>query len=639
MRKAIVFLFLVLALTAEGKRKPSVKKADKYFAQTTYVKAKDEYTRLLRGRHTPNYIYQQLALCYDKLGLSIQAAQYYAKALEQDPALDVEFYYRLAYNLTQNGRYEAAEAAMRKFAKGATEDARAHYFLQHATDYPSSGVNPSIYFVEESGINDAVYANHSVSWSTSDTLLFVSNRTKYSQKWMRRLFEVKEKGSTFPNTGIYQTTVKSKDTPLYEHSLLNGRINRRFMEGQAVMHPSNKLIYFSSESYRHRKFRKNKIVKKRQGMMSLFWAERKGKKWRKIKVLPFVQEGYTYVNPFVTSKGDYLYFASDQPGGFGGLDLWRVPILEEGKAFGESENLGEHINTGYNEDYPYISEADILYFTSDRWGGYGGLDIYALNLKDPQAKPENLGEGINTPKDDFNFVYNSKLDYGFLSTNRIGRQDIYRVKPICTTQISGVVQDGETKETLAGVRLSFVDLSRQMLAEVQTNIQGEFLVAFPCEKAYVMKIEKEGYFYKEEEGRSKKEGGEPQVIQLRKQVQPEIKNNKIVLNDIPFGFDQTTITTVGQRELDRLVQLMQENKTMRILIISHTDQVGKEKYNKKLSQARADATAQYLYDQGIESQRVEARGVGSSEPKVLCTRCTDEENQQNRRSEFIILQR
>lgn len=124
---------------------------------------------------------------------------------------------------------------------------------------------------------------------------------------------------------------------------------------------------------------------------------------------------------------------------------------------------------------------------------------------------------------------------------------------------------------------------------------------------------------------------------MKKQEKPKIEDNRIVLNDIPFAFDQATITTVGARELDRLVQLMQEHPEMRILIVAHTDEVGKAKYNKKLSQARADATAQYLYDQGIEPQRIEAKGVGSSEPKVACTNCTEEENQQNRRSEFIIL--
>lgn len=639
MRRAILVLFLVMALTAQAKRKPSLKKADKYFAQTTYVKAKEEYTRLLRGRHTPTYIYQQLALCYDHLGLSVQAAQYYAKTLEQDPSLNVEFYYRLAYHLTQNGRYEAAEAAMRKFAHGATEDARAIYFLQHAKEYPKAGANPSIYYVEESGINDPVYGNHSISWSTTDTLLFVSNRTKYKQKWIRSWFEVKEKGTNLPNTGIYQTTIKSKEEPLYEHSLLTGPINRRFMEGQAVMHPSTNRIYFTSESYRHRKFRKNKEVKKRQGLMSLFSAERKRKKWKKIKVLPFVQVGYTYTNPFVTAKGDYLYFASDQPGSTGGLDLWRVPILEEGKAFGEPESLGDRINTGYNEDYPYISDDEILYFASDRWGGYGGWDIYALDLKDPQGQPQNLGEGINTPKDDFNFVYDSKRAFGFLSTNRIGRQDIYRVKPICFTQVHGVVQDEATQTVLGGVQLTWVDLSRQVLAETKTNAQGQFSVELPCEKTYKIKIEKEGFFYKEEEGRTPKVEEDAGVIALKKQEKPKIENHRIVLHDIPFAFDQAIITTVGARELDRLVQLMREHPSMRILIVAHTDEVGKAKYNKKLSQARAEATAQYLKDQGINSQRLEAKGVGSSEPKVACTNCTEEENQQNRRSEFIILER
>lgn len=638
MRKIAVLFFLVLTLTAQGRRKPSLKKADRYFAKTEYLKAKDEYTRLLRGRHTPKYINQQLALCYDNLGLAVQAAAFYAKSLKQDPDLPVEWYYRLAYNFNKNGRYEAAESAMRTFANTATADPRALYFLQQPKAYSTLGSNPADYYVEEAGINDSFYGDHSLSWSISDTLLFVSNRTKYSQKWWRKLFEAREKGTQRPNTALYETRLLSKDEPLHEHHLLRGPINRRFTEGQAVMHPAGNLIYFTSESYRNRKFRKNKEVKKRQGRMSLFWAERKGKKWKKIKVLPFVQAEYTYTDPFVTLQGDYLYFASDQAGTVGELDLWRVAILEEGKAFGTPENLGERINTGFNERYPFISADRILYFTSDRWGGYGGLDIYALDLKDDTAQPKNLGEGINTPKDDFNFVYNSRLDYGFLSTNRIGRQDIYRVKPKCGAEINGVVIDAETQTRLTQAEVVLVDASRQVLARLITDQEGQFTAVLPCDKTYQIQVVKEGYYYKEEERKTSKEEEAVLKISLKKQERLQIQDNIILVNDIPFAFDQATITPVGARELDRLVALMLENKTLRILIVAHTDRVGEEKYNKKLSQARAKATAQYLFDHGIAQDRVEAKGVGSSEPKIDCTSCTEFEDQQNRRSEFIILQ-
>ena len=638
MRRIAVLFFLVLTVTAQGKRKPSLKKADKYFAKTAYVKAKDEYTRLLRGRHTPKYINQQLAVCYDKLGLAVQAAQFYAKSLEQDPTLPVEWQYRLAYNLNLNGRYEAAETAMRKFATDAEEDGRGRYFLQHAKAYVDLEHTPSAYYVEESGINDSFYEDHSLSWSTADTLLFVSNRTKYSQTWVRKLFEAREKGTQKPNTALYQTMRKSKDEPLREHSLLRGPINRRFMDGQAVMHPNGGLIYFTSESYRNRKFRKNKEVKKRQGRMSLFWAERKGKKWKKIKVLPFVEAAYTYTDPFVTPQGDYLYYASDQAGTSGELDLWRVAILEGGKAFGTPENLGERINTAFNERYPFVSADGRLYFTSDRWGGYGGMDIYVLDLNDPTAHPMNMGEGINTPKDDFNFVYNSELDYGFLSTNRVGRQDIYRVLPKCEATVTGVVMDGETQEPLNQAEVVFVDYSRQVLARLQTDETGQYTTVLPCHKTYRVQVVKEGYFYKEEEAIDPKVQETFQTIALRKQEKPVIQDNKVILNDIPFEFDQATITTAGERELDRLLALMEEHKTLRILIVAHTDKVGREKYNKKLSLARANATAQYLFDHGITRDRIETKGVGSSEPKVDCSSCTEIEDQQNRRSEFIILQ-
>jgi len=337
---------------------------------------------------------------------------------------------------------------------------------------------------------------------------------------------------------------------------------------------------------------------------------------------------YTFKKKFKTFLGGTL----------GELDLWRVAILEDGKTFGTPENLGAHINTGFNERYPFISADRILYFTSDRWGGYGGLDIYALDLKDDTAQPKNLGEGINTPKDDFNFVYNSTLDYGFLSTNRIGRQDIYRVKPKCDVEVKGVVRDAETQAKLTEATVVLVDASRQVLARLQTDREGQFTAVLPCDKTYQIQVVQEGYYDKEEEHRTPKEAEAVLNISLKKQQKLHIQDNKILVNDIPFAFDQATITTEGARELDRLVALMVENKTMRILIVAHTDRVGKEKYNKKLAQARAKATAQYLFDHGIAQDRVEAKGVGSSEPKVDCSTCTEFEDQQNRRSEFIILQ-
>lgn len=636
MKKLFLIIISLLVVNVAAKSKPSLKKADKYFEKLDYTRAKDEYTRLLKGKRTPNYIYLQLAFCYDKLNESVQATKFYAKALEKDPKLESNINYRLAHHLQRNGRYEAAKSEMIQFTVKEPDNAKSTYFIQHLNtsvdDLPDAN-----FYIEESGLNDIKYATHSISLMESDTVLFVSNRTKYENRLFRKLFEVKDKTTQMPNTDVYEAIVHSKIDPTYENVRLLGKINRRFNDGQATMHSSTKVIYFSSESYRHKPFRKNEIVCKRDGAMSLFLAIRKGKKWKKIKVLPFVQPGFTYLDPFVSSDGSYLYYSSNQEGTQGDLDLWRVPIIENGFSFGEPENLGQEINTGFNERSPFVTKDELFYFASDRWGGLGGLDIYVIDLKATDQTAVNLGVGINTPKDDYNFVYNTKRNFGFLTSDRIGRKDIYKVKPNCLTERKITVVDKETKEQLVDVKMEIIDINHNSLYLENSTELGEFEVDLICRKWVKAIFEKEGYYYKEVEDIANLSIDENLEIALKKKPLPVIKEDKVLLNDISFEFNEFTLIEESKKELNQLVQLMNEFPKMRIKIIAHTDNVGREKYNLALSEKRANATAAYLLNNGIAKDRVEAIGVGTSSPKIKCENCTKEQQRINRRSEFIIL--
>ncbi len=638
MKKLIILAICLLTITCVAKSKPSLKKADNYFEKLDYQKAKDEYTRLLRGKRTSNIIYLQLAICYDKLGESVQAAKFYAKSLENDSSLNAEINYRLAYNLQKSGRYEAAKAEMKKFAFKEPSNRKSVYFFEHKDENPLN-LPESAYFIEESGLNDANYNSYNITLAQSDTVLFVSNRTKYENKLFRKWFEVKDKITKKPNTDIYEAIVTTKNDPTYESIHLKGPINRRFNEGQAVMHSKKQLIYFSSESYRNKKFRKNPTVQKREAVMSLFLAVRKGKKWKKIKTLSFVEAGFTYVDPFVSSDGKYLYYASNQEGSYGDLDIWRVEILEDGFAFGKPENIGNQINTGFVERAPFITTDQIMYFTSDRWGGFGGLDIYSLDLKDSNAKPINMGKGINTAKDEINFVYNTKRNFGFLSSDRIGRKDIYKVKPHCLKELKISVLDEQTKEQIADVMIEITDVNHYVLYADRSNKEGEFTVSLTCKKLVKASFQKEGYYYKELNNLVGQSIEDEMIVYLKPKPPLAIQEDRIILNDISFVFNGSDISEKSKFELDKLVQFMKANPKMRIKIISHTDNVGNETYNLFLSEKRAKNTSKYLEDNGIDASRIEAIGVGSAEPKIFCKDCSEEENQENRRSEFIILLR
>ena len=638
MKKLFVFVISLLTITCISKSKPSIKKANKYFEKLDYQNAKIEYSRLLRGTRTPTEIYLKLAICYDKLNESVQATKFYAKSLEKDPSLGAETNYRLVYNMQKNGRYEAAKAEMKKFASKKSEDLKSIYFNDHIDSNPLK-LPKSEFYIEESGLNHPIYRSSNISLTNTDTILFVSNRTKYDNSLFRKLFEIEDKTTKKPNTDIYEAVVITKSDPTYENIRLRGAINKRFNDGQATMHPSNKLIYFSSESYRNRNFRKHPAVRKRDGNESLFLAVRKGKKWKKIKVLPFVEAGFSYVDPFVSSDGKYLYYASNQGLKGGNLDLWRVEIFNDGVDFGVPENLGSKINTGFVERAPFVSDEQVLYFASDRWGGFGGLDIYKLNLKDSNAKPVNMGKGINTAKNESNFVYNTKLNFGFLSTDRIGKKDIYMVKPICVIKFVINVFDEETKAKLTELVIEVTDINKQVSYDLESKADSLLNLEIPCKKHIKASFKKQGYYYKEIDDLLNKTIDNSLEVYLKPIPKSSIvfKDNEIVLNDIIFDFDDANITESSKAELSKLVQWMQENPTIKIKIIAHTDNVGNAEYNLLLSEKRAKSTLTYLKNNGIDERRVEAIGVGNTRPKISCKDCTEEDSRKNRRSEFILI--
>lgn len=638
MKKLFIFVISLLTFTCIAKSKPSVKKANRYFEKLDYQNAKKEYNRLLRGKRTPTEIYLKLAICYDKLNESVQATKFYAQSLEKEPLLAAEINYRLAYNMQKNGRYEAAKAEMKKFTSKNSEDLKSIYFNDHIESNPLQLPN-SEFYIEESGLNHSIYSSSNISLTNTDTILFVSNRTKYGNSFFRKLFEVKDKTTKQSNTDIYEAVVVKKNDPTYENVRLRGTINKRFNDGQATMHPSNKMIYFSSESFRNRNFRKHPLVRKREGNESLFLAVRKGKKWKKIKVLPFIEADFSYVDPFVSSDGKYLYYASNQGLEEEDLDLWRVEILKNGVDFGVPENLGSKINTGFVERAPFISDDQVLYFTSDRWGGFGGLDIYKMDLKDNNAKPVNMGKGINTAKNESNFIYNTKLNFGFLSTDRVGRKDIYKVKPTCLISFVINVLDEETKAKLTEVVIELTDINKQVLSELESTSEGSLNLGIPCKKRIKASFKKQGYYYKEIDNLLNKIIDNSLEVYLKPIPKPSIiiEENEIVLKDIAFDFDDASITEPSREELNKLVQWMQENPTIKIKIIAHTDNVGNHEYNLLLSEKRAKSTLAYLENNGIDKGRVEAIGVGNTRPKVSCKDCTEEDNKENRRSEFILV--
>ncbi|MDR0228047.1 MAG: OmpA family protein [Flavobacteriaceae bacterium] len=638
MRRFCVLFFVTLSIVGNAKKKPDIKRADKYFSKKEYSKAITEYERLSRKEKDKPYVSLQLAKSYEKMNRTVEAAKYYSKAILTDQDVDSEVYYNYAQNVLKNGRYDVAEEAMRKFVQYADEkDLRVVDFLKNQKALNELNNLPQQYQFVESGVNDLYYDDYGLFKTKGDTVFFASNRSKYQSSFWRSLFEVKDKQTAKPNFDIYQAEFKNNKEPLYNVTHLQGRVNRRFNDGVVAMTPDKNRLFFASDSYRNRKFRKNKTVKKHSEMKSLFVAQRKGKQWTKIKVLPFCEPGVIYTNPSVSPDGKYLYFSSNREGSIGQLDIWRVALLED-NTYGKPEHLGNQVNRGGIDDYAFVSEDNILYFASDRWGGFGGLDIYHIPLNNLDTPAENLGAPINTVKDDFGFSFYPSLKMGFLSTNRIGRTDIYRVYALCHLPLTVKLTNKSFQIPIDGADVVLLDDKQTVLEKAVGNTSGIVQFSVECGKYYRVEVKHPDFVSKEVDFRANFVDEEQIVeVSLLPLEELRIKKGEIVLQDILFAFDKAELSAEGKIELDKLISVLKRYPTMKIKVGAHTDSKGSEAYNLKLSEARAKQTVDYLIEGGVDKDRLFFEGFGASHPKVNCTTCTEEEHAQNRRSEFLIV--
>ena len=163
---------------------------------------------------------------------------------------------------------------------------------------------------------------------------------------------------------------------------------------------------------------------------------------------------YSVKNPSISTDGKTLYFSSDMPGGLGGEDIWKVSISQN--SYGEPENLGAIINSSNNESFPFITSKNVLYFSSDKDAGFGGLDVYKIDFKKTH-KVINVGAPINSEKDDFSFTLNDTKKTGFLSSNREDSDDIYLINPICRLYANIIVSDKETSVLINDAQLVLLE--------------------------------------------------------------------------------------------------------------------------------------------------------------------------------------
>ncbi|SHN06270.1 OmpA family protein [Flavobacterium xinjiangense] len=622
MKKITILLFLVLINISLMAQNKDTKSADKLFDRYEYSSAAKEYLSLVEKGTSDPYVYKQLGDCYYNMSNTAEAEKWYSKAVESKQGL--ETYYNYAQMLKSNGKYLESDKQMRVFAAMSPNDQRAIEFKNNP-DYLVKlknieklvDINRITVNSEKSNFGAVLYGN---------SLYFASARDKGS-----KIYGWNDE----PFLDLYQSNYNEIDGTYSEPTAIS-ELNTIYHEGPLTMTKDGNTIYFSSESFNEKLFIKDNSKKLKFGQVSLYKAVKDGGKWSSVTPLPFNSKNYSNGNPSVDKEGKTLYFASNMPGSIGGTDIWKVPVNSDG-TFGTPENLGDKINTVGDENFPFISDDGILYFSSNGLMGFGGLDVFYVDLNKNDS-PHNMGSPVNTEKDDFSFSFNKEKNIGYLSSNRAGVDNIYNAIPVCKSEMLAIVKNAKTNALLANSRVIFLDANKNVLDTKITNDKGEALYSTDCQKQFSIDVYKDGFVTKSYPLSTIKKGVRTTIDMFIDPIEMTVTETEIILNPIYFDNNRSKITPQGAVELDKLVYVMSQNDKLNMYVKSHTDIRGTDEYNFDLSERRAKSTVAYIISKGISGERITGKGFGESELKVDCKeKCTEEEHALNRRSEFMII--
>ncbi len=626
------------------------KKADKYFESLSFIKAAQTYETLLK-KDTTAHILKRLGDCYYLNSRMEEASKWYGQLFAgfETDSIHSDYFFKYGQALRGTGNYKDSDKWLKKFSESRKKDARGLNFANSQNNLKNlSPEKPSFTLKNVEGINTAksdyganFYNGGIIYASIGKERDFVKRQHTWNDQGFLDMFSADVEGNSASNI-----------LPVKE-------LNSAYHESSASFSPDGKTMYFTRNNYDKKLRRDSKGI----ANLKLYKAEWIDEKWQNITELPFNSDEYSVGHPAVSTDGKKLYFASDMSGSIGQTDIFYVAIHEDG-SFGAIQTLGIHVNTEGREMFPYIVNND-LYFSSDGHFGLGGLDVFKSEYKEGDFQPPvNMKSPVNSQGDDFAFVINPERKLGYLSSNREGGKgsdDIYSFeynevvevveeKP-CKQEVSGIVVDKKFGIPLSNAKIKLVKQSDgTVVSELITGVSGKFSYTLPCSETYKITASKE--YYKSDSNTFKTTEAMSLELDLDFDlgIIDEFEYNDrdelmIRINPIFFDYNKSDIRTDAAVELDRIVSIMNRFPKLIIESTSHTDARGKARYNESLSDRRAKSTVRYIVSKGISEDRITGKGYGESKLTNGCVdndahtnrvKCTKEEHQANRRSEFLI---
>jgi len=436
------------------------------------------------------------------------------------------------------------------------------------------------------------------------------------------------------NEDFYQAN--KVDNQWQKSVYLSDRINTpNYNEGSESVSQDGKFLFFTGCNRPDGK-----------GRCDIYVATKKGDDWGKpFSLSPPINTPGWESQPSISADGRTLYFVSNRKGGYGGYDIWKSNLTDKG--WSEPENLGSNVNTPYNEQSPFIHPDDsTLYFCSNGWPGMGNQDLFVSRLaKDGKWQaPKNLGYPINTNGDESGLSLTAGGAYAFFSSNKLdgfGGFDIYTfemppdLRPHVVTYVKGFVSDAKTRQPLeSAVEIIALENNRPVYQDFSSAEKGDFLATITAGKNYGLNISKPGYlFYSENFSLVGHTSSNPFFITAL--LEPIEVGNKVILKNIFFDTNKYQLQPDSRAELQKLIEFMELNPTVKIEISGHTDNVGNDISNQTLSENRAKSVYDFLISGKIDPSRMVFKGYGKTQP--IAPNDSDENRAKNRRTEFKII--
>jgi len=632
--KLLCIAFVLISASTFGQTAKQ-KRAERQFNNFSFVKSIDTYEKLIDTSFNKYYAMRKLGDAYIMLRKPEKALPIYEKVVQQ-PNVPSEYYFYYAQTLRANGQYEASKEWMKKYRDaGNKEDSRVKRFFKNE-DLASGIFNATEKnFLKKVNFNSKY--NDFGAVALNDQIVFTSSSDEGVS--VKRIYAWDGQ----PLLDMYQTLMEGASAETAKK--LEGDVNTIHHDGPATFSADGTKMYFSRNNfYENKKITNDKGVM----LMGIFSAELIDGKWTNVKPSNLNNPNYIVYHPSLSQDGKKLYFSSDMPGGLGGTDIYESDVNPDG-SLGTPTNLGNIVNTEGNESFPFIhSEEGTLYFSSDAHVGAGLLDVFAAvkDENDNIVNVINLGEPINSEKDDFAYYLAPDGLSGYISSNRkggMGGDDIYAFTRIPPLTLKGRIFDAVNGEPVAGAKVILARKNGEEIAYFITEADGAYEHLIDRDKEFVLKGSKAKYQDVQKDFSSFGLEKEREVIVDLNIPMAPIEDVVILadLNTIYFNLDKSNIRPDAALELDKVVTLMNKYSEMVIRLESHTDSRADDQYNMGLSNRRAKSTYEYIISKGIDAKRIpKYEGFGESQLVNKCKNgvsCTEEEHQLNRRTEFIIL--